>query len=136
MASLDALYAVLDIVEVATESRHSVDLVATIYFALVGKLEIRWFANQISALPTDSHWQALARNAMRDDLSSLQRLLTSGVVKLSPAKSDAEAMLAAWEQLNTLPLARLKEMVADLKAGPTLELAMLSVVLRELRGLA
>jgi len=136
VASLDALYAVLDIAEVAAESSKNVDLVATVYFALVGMLEMRWFANQITALPTDTHWQSLARNAMRDDLSSQQRLLTAGVVKLSPDSNDASAMLAAWEQLNAVPMSRLKEMVADLKSGPALDLAMLSVALRELRALA
>ena len=33
------------------------------------------------------------------------------------------------------PLSRLREMVADLKTGPALDLAMLSVAMRELRSL-
>jgi glutamate dehydrogenase len=136
VATLDASYAALDIVEIATETHRSVDLVAAIYFALVGKLEMRWFADQIAALPTDTHWQGLARNALRDDLSRQQRLLTAGVIKLAPTGDDAAEMLAVWEEANTAPMARLKEMVSDLKSGPALDLAMLSVVLRELRGLA
>ncbi|MEK7736810.1 MAG: NAD-glutamate dehydrogenase domain-containing protein, partial [Pseudomonadota bacterium] len=136
VAGLDASYAVLDIVEVAADSKQDVDLVAEVYFTLVGKLEMRWFADRITALPTESHWQALARNAMRDDLSSLQRLLATGVVKLTPESDSATSMLLALEQANLAPLTRLKEMVADLKSGPALDLAMLSVLLRELRGLA
>lgn len=133
VARIDALYAVLDIVEVASEYSHGADLVSAVYFALVGKLELRWFNSKITALPSDTHWQALARNAMRDDLSSLQRQLTTAVVK--GGGKDAAAMLAAWEQVTALPRARLAGMVADLKAGPAMDLAMLSVVLRELRGL-
>ncbi|MBI3523251.1 MAG: NAD-glutamate dehydrogenase [Betaproteobacteria bacterium] len=136
VASLDALYAVLDIVEVAAESKQNIDLVAAVYFALTGKLEMRWFADRIAALPSDTHWQALARNAMRDDLSSLQRHLAAGAIKLSATASDASVILRTWEQANTSPLTRLMEILAELKSGPALDLAMLSVVLRELRGLA
>jgi glutamate dehydrogenase len=66
-------------------------------------------------------------------LSALQRQLTTAVVK--GGGKDAAAMLANWEQVTALPRARLAGMVADLKAGPAMDLAMLSVVLRELRGL-
>ncbi len=135
VAGLDASYAVLDIVDIGMQSQQSVNRVAEIYFALVGILEIRWFGIQINALPTDTHWQGLARNALRDDLSRQIRLLTMSVIKLSPEGSDAAQMLAAWEAANPSTLARLRDMVADLKTGPVLDLAMLSVVLRELRSL-
>ena len=39
---------------------------------------------KITALPTDTSWQALARNALRDDLSSQQRAITQAIAKLSP----------------------------------------------------
>jgi glutamate dehydrogenase len=133
VARIDALYAVLDIVEMASEYSQSPDAVSAIYFALVGKLELRWFSSKITALPSDTHWQALARNAMRDDLSALQRQLTTAVVK--GGGKDVAAMLSTWEQVTALPRARLAGMVTDLKAGPAMDLAMLSVVLRELRGL-
>ncbi|MBL0076945.1 MAG: NAD-glutamate dehydrogenase [Rhodocyclaceae bacterium] len=134
VAGLDAAYAALDIVKVAGKSGKSVDLVAQVYFSLVGKLEIRWFAKQITALPTDTHWQALARNAMRDDLSNQQRQLTLAVVSRSATDTDAEQMIAGWEQSHTLALSRIADMVNDFKSG-AVDLAMLSVVLRELRGL-
>ena len=134
IAGLDAAYASLDIVEVARKSGKSVELVAKVYFSLVGKLEIRWFAKQITALPTDTHWQALARNAMRDDLSNQQRQLTLAVVSRAATDTDADLMILGWEQSHTLALSRIADMVNDFKTG-VVDLAMLSVVLRELRGL-
>jgi glutamate dehydrogenase len=136
VASLDASYAALDIVSVANSRKRTVDQVAEVYFALVGKLDMRWFANQISALPTDTHWQALARNAMRDDLSSQQRLLTVAAFSQASSAKDITGVLKAWENVNTSALARITDMVADFKSGPALDLAMLSVALREIRGLA
>ncbi|MBK9027662.1 MAG: NAD-glutamate dehydrogenase [Propionivibrio sp.] len=135
VAKLDPSYAALDIVDIATDSEQGVDRVAEIYFALVGKLEMRWFGDQINALSTNTHWQGLARNALRDDLARQTRLLTASVIRLSPDGTDATEMLAAWEASNHAPLSRLREMVADLKTGPALDLAMLSVAMRELRSL-
>jgi glutamate dehydrogenase len=136
MAGLDALYATLDVTEVAEERGLPRDQVAAIYFALAGRLELRWIAERISALPTETSWQALARNALRDDLASQQRSLTTTVSRLAPEAKDVAAMLSAWEGRYQQPLARMKAMVEELKRGGTLDLAVLSVLLRELRGLA
>ena len=135
VASLGALYAALDVTEVALEQKKDVAAVAALYFALVGELELRWFSDRITQLPTDTSWQALARNALRDDLSSQQRALTSTVAKLSDAQ-DPPAMLAAWKERYAPAIARLKGMTEELKRAGTLDLAVLSVLLRELRGLA
>jgi len=135
VAGVDALYAALDIVEAAAEQGVGVDLIARIYFVLAGRLELRWLAAQIAALPAESQWQAQARNALRDDLTHQQRLITARVAILSPGSRDARTMIEAWLEHNALPLARLGEMVQEFKTGPSPDLAMLSVVLRELRGL-
>jgi glutamate dehydrogenase len=136
MAGLDALYAVLDVTEVAAESGRPLECVARVYFALSGDLELRWFSERITALPTDSPWQALARNALRDDLASQQRALAATVARLLPGSSDAGAMIAAWKERYAQPIARLAAMREELKRAGSLDLAVLSVLLRELRGLA
>jgi glutamate dehydrogenase len=135
VASLGALYAVLDITEVALEQRKSVESLAELYFGLVGELELRWFADKITMLPTETPWQALARNALRDDLSSQQRLLTATVAKLSETDDSAQ-MLTAWRERYAPAIARLKTMTDELKRAGALDLAVLSVLLRELRALA
>ncbi|HEX4944665.1 MAG TPA: NAD-glutamate dehydrogenase domain-containing protein, partial [Usitatibacteraceae bacterium] len=136
MAELDALYAVLDVTEVAQETGRPLEAVARVYFALAGDLELHWFAERITALPTETSWQALARNALRDDLSSQQRLLATSVTRLSPGSTDPAAMVAAWKERYAQPIARLAAMRGELKRAASLDLAVLSVLLRELRGLA
>jgi glutamate dehydrogenase len=135
-AELEGLYAVLDATEVALEQKKGIELVGALYFALVGELDLRWISAKITQLPTDTSWQALARNALRDDLASQQRALTSTVAKLSPDSSDAAQMLAAWKERYAPAITRYKNMVEELKRAPTLDLAVLSVLLRELRALA
>ena len=134
-APLDGIYSVLDIVEVSRETGRSVDLVAAVYFSLIGRLDLRWLYGQIGLLPADSHWQGLARAALRDDLASQLRALASGVLRLTPEDNTADALLAKWEVHYSAPMVRMREVMADLKIGQALDLAMLSVALRELRGL-
>ncbi|HET9581125.1 MAG TPA: NAD-glutamate dehydrogenase [Usitatibacter sp.] len=135
VASLGALYAALDVTEVAIEQKKRPEAVAALYFALVGELELRWFADRITDLPTDTQWQALARNALRDDLASQQRALTTSVARMSDAQ-DPAALLAAWKERYATGIARLRTMTEELKRTGPLDLAVLSVLLRELRGLA
>ncbi len=135
VARLDALYSALDIVEVCKETGRSVELTAALYFALVGRLGLRWVAGQITALPTDTRWQSMARVAMRDDLANLQRQLTQGVLKLSPASDKPDEMCETWMRHSTKMLAHMQDVMNELKAVREADLAMLSVLLRELRTL-
>ena len=135
-AELEGLYAVLDATEVALEQKKGIEIIGSLYFALVGELDLRWIAAKVTQLPTDTSWQALARNALRDDLASQQRALTSTVAKVSPDASDPAQMLAAWKERYAPAITRYKNMVEELKRAPSLDLAVLSVLLRELRALA
>ena len=136
IAYADVIFAALDIIDSAQEVQRPVPLAAAVYFGLGGSLELRRVALQIGSLPADNHWQASARAAMRDDLALLQRQLSCGVLAASPQLSDAAALLAAWRSQNDKALARLAEVMADLEAAREADLAMLSVLLRELRLLA
>ncbi|APV50867.1 NAD-glutamate dehydrogenase [Betaproteobacteria bacterium GR16-43] len=136
LAGLDSLYAVLDVTEVAHDTKKGLEPIAALYYAIVGELNLRWVAEKITALPTDTSWQALARNALRDDLASQQRAITQSIARMSPESKDPQAMLAAWKERYAPAIARLEAMVKDLQGQGTLDLAVLSVLLRELRGLA
>jgi glutamate dehydrogenase len=135
-AGLEGLYAVLDSTEVSVEQKKTMEEIGGLYFTLVGELDLRWVAEKITQLPTDTSWQALARNALRDDLAVQQRTLTSAVSKLSPEGQDPAAMLAEWKDRYAPALTRLKSMTDELKRGGVIDLAVLSVLLRELRALA
>jgi glutamate dehydrogenase len=135
VARNDAMYSVLDIVEISHQLKREVALAAAVYFALAGKLGLRWLAGQVGGLPSQSHWQSMARAAMRDDLANLQRQLASGVLKQSPDLDDPAALIQAWEKHHDKALARMREVMSDLKSARESDLAMLSVMLRELRVL-
>jgi glutamate dehydrogenase len=136
VAATDLAYAALDITEVAQAGGHPVPCVTEVYFALGGRLSFSWLREQIGLLPSDSHWQTLARAALRDELSELLRALTAEVLGRSPDVAEPAALIAAWEEGNRSPLDRARQVLAELQAASSPDLAMLSVGLRELRNLA
>ena len=72
---------------------------------------------------------------MQDDLSSLQRTITAEV--LSGGDSGAPTKLvAAWEDRNRRSVERAVQLFGELRASSSIDAAMLSVALRELRNLA
>jgi glutamate dehydrogenase len=136
VASFDALGGALDIVETAASTGHDVATVAGVHYALGGRLSLDWLAHRIAALPADGHWQGLARGALRDDVAGLQSAITVDVLAQGSTDEGAGARISAWESLHPAAVERALRLVEEVRGAPALDLAMLSVVLRELRGLA
>jgi glutamate dehydrogenase len=133
VAGADSIAAVLDIAEVAAACERQLELVASLYFALDLHLNHGWLRERVSALPTDTHWQMLARAALFDDLAALKRALTTSVIRLSPTLETPQALITAWQAHNQVPLERYRRFLAEQQAAGTVDLAMLSVALREMR---
>ena len=135
VAALPTLYAALDIVEVAGTTKHPVENVAAVHFEVAAKLDLPWLDARIAALPATAHWQTLARAAMQDDLSTLQRTVTAAVLAVDAPDSSAATLFEAWSTRNARALSRVSQLIGELKAGTATDAAMLSVALRELRNL-
>jgi glutamate dehydrogenase len=89
----------------------------------------------IVRLPGDKHWQMLARNAMQDDLSGLQRTIAGEILAQDGTAAARDELLAAWRERNRRPIERVQHLLAELRSAPTADSAMLAVALRELRNL-
>jgi len=107
-----------------------------LYFALGGRLEFPWLRTRIDRLATASHWQALAKAALRDDLASMQRQLTAVALRAAPSERDPARLVALWEAAHKMLLERFGQVLADLRTAEAPDFAMLSVAMRELRNLA
>ena len=136
IAQLEPLYAALDIAEVSRATGRPARGVAQVYFRLAARLRFSWLREQVGLLPTDSHWQALARAALRDELAEKLRALTVVILKERPELAEADALIEAWASDHQGALARLQQMLTDMQAASQPDLAMLLVALRELRHLA
>jgi glutamate dehydrogenase len=109
IARLDPLYSALDILEVAQATQRPVEGVAALYFALAARLDILWLRERISGLPTDSHWQALARSALRDELAEELHSLVAVVLKLAPDPTGPDPLIEAWQERNRDSLERVHQ---------------------------
>ena len=129
-------YAALGIIEAHESSNASLERVAEVYYSIGDYLDLNWFAQQIDSLTPSTHWQALAREAFREDLDWQQRALTVGLMNMKGASKDMQKRIDAWMEHHADLVARWKQTLTELKATDDAEYAMYSVALRELLDLA
>jgi glutamate dehydrogenase len=135
IAHIEALVPALDIVEIADAVGLSPVLAAQAYFALGARLELHWLRDQIVALPRDTRWDAMARSALRDDVYAEQAALTADVLRGGANGASPAERVEGWLTHNATAVDRCLTVVADLRAAGPLDLARLSVAVREVRNL-
>jgi glutamate dehydrogenase len=134
VAHLQMLVPALDLVELAAETGLSFEEVAGVYFAVDERLDLHVLRHRIAALPREERWDALARRALWEDLQNEQRALAADVLRESGGGPGAERV-RSWVERNAAPVERCAQVLADVKAGGTSDLATLSVAVREIRNL-
>ncbi len=134
IGALVPLSAALDIAEVASGAGEEVGHVAAVYFTLGSRLELDWLRSEVTGLSVQTHWQALAKASLRDDLAIQHRGLAAGVLQGNRTGS-ADDLVEAWLRDNASRVDRCLATFADLRAAGALDIAMLAVGMRELRNL-
>ena len=136
VAGTSHLYTLLPIIEAADVTGKDASEVATAYFAVGGALELSWYLQQITNLPVETNWQALAREAFRDDLDWQQRAITVSVLQMADGPQEVEARVALWLEQHHRLVERWKAMLAELRSATGTDYAMYAVANRELMDLA
>jgi glutamate dehydrogenase len=135
IAALDVLPAALDIAEVAAARSLPVDRVAEVYSAVGDRLRLDWLRDRIVELPRTDRWDALARNALREDVAGEHRRIVDAVLAASPAPRADDAF-EAWCNAQRPTVDRALAVVSDIATQGVFDLATLSVALRALRSLS
>jgi len=134
VASLDALNAALDIVEIT--SRHvPVSHAARVYFELGARLGIDWLHEQVERLPVDGAWQAMARTELRHGVERVHRRIAERVLASRPA-DEPLAQMSAWLAAAPEKIEHWRRRLADMRASGSADFATLSVGLESVRQLA
>jgi len=136
VAGTSHLYTLLPILEAADETGQSPAQVAAAYFAVGGVLELPWYLQQLTALPVESNWQALAREGFRDDLDLQQRAITDSVLQQEDGTEELDARVDAWLAQRQYQVDRWRTMLAELRAAGADDYTMYAVASRELQDLA
>jgi glutamate dehydrogenase len=135
IATLEFSYPALDLVEISFELDMNVEEVTDVYFKLGFALELFWLRDQIQALPRTNYWQRKARLALRYDLYMELRALTKETLEQTRSIRGAEARVFHWLEHNRVAVSHCQNMLADIRATTSHDLAMLSVAMREIRSL-
>lgn len=132
-------YGLLDISAIAEELQEPVEDVAEVYFAVFERISAIPLLEHITLLPRDTHWEALARAALRDDMYLVLADMTKAVVRHTPRSPEASAdpigRIQDWERGNIEQLARIQDTIKEaIKPGPV-DIAALSVAVKLLRAM-
>ena len=135
------VYQLLDIVEVTelaerADEERDIREVAALYFGLSDHLGVDLGLTSVSSLERGNRWHALARLALRDDLYGSLRSITVDALREANDGDGVAATIAHWERGNASKLGRARAALEAVGASGELDLATLSVVSRQLRGLS
>jgi glutamate dehydrogenase len=136
VASAPAMLLGLDIVDIASMSERDLEETAAVYFSLGESLHLDWVGERISALSRDERWDALARAALREDLSKVRTILTGEVLRHGRGGASGADQVAAWSASIAPAARRFVGALEEIVAGGSTDLATLSVALRQIRGVA
>jgi len=136
VAGTGYLYTLLPILEAADLTRCEPAMVAETHFSIGGALELPWYQQQITNLPVENNWQALAREAFRDDMDAQQRAITVSVLRMEGGPKAIDARVALWLEQHQAMVERWRAMLVELRGAIGTDYAMFAVANRELADLA
>ncbi|RHW20911.1 NAD-glutamate dehydrogenase [Pseudomonas jilinensis] len=136
VAGTGHFYTMLGIIEAADATGQPTERVAQVFFSLGSELQLPWFAQQVTGLPVDNHWQALARESYRDDLDWQIRTMTVSALQSADARQPVGQLVETWVERNQTLVQRWRAMLIDLKSAGSGDYPMVAVAMRELLDLA
>jgi glutamate dehydrogenase len=134
LAKLDKLGAACDIVKTSLESGKAVESVGSVHFHVGRRLLLDRLRSSAGSLAVESPWQKAAVNIILDDSYTYQGRITSRI--LTSTEGEGAEAVEAWLQSRPGILARVDQLIHDVRATQTVDLAMLTIAMRHLRTLA
>jgi glutamate dehydrogenase len=136
VAACGALASAPDIVELSQGHKLSVAIAARTYFGVGAEFGLDWLRDRIEELAIQGHWQAVARNSLRESLYDAHRGLTERVLRETRERDPAKA-IEGWRSKQAATASHARGIVEDIRSQPaTADFASLSVALQALRRLA
>ena len=130
VASLGVMAAALDIVRLSRGRR--VEDVARVYFGIGTRFGLERLRNAGSTIAAETPWQKAAVAAVIDDLYQYQSTLASKVIsETNGARDPVESWLAPRLRV----VERVDQLMNDVRAAQSVDLAMLTVASRQFRAL-
>lgn len=126
----------LPVIHAIEQTGQTLETVSRTYFAVGSRLELNWYGNELGNLDVDNHWQSLARDSVRDELTWQQRALTVALINMSEKGEELDHQLDNWVFQHLPLVTRWESMLNEIRNNSHSELAMFMVANRELMDLA
>ncbi|WP_432474262.1 NAD-glutamate dehydrogenase [Amphritea sp. HPY] len=138
VAGADSLYALLGIIQAAEQTGQPLEHVAQVYFDLGEQLQLHWFDQQVKEIEVSSHWQSMARDGCREDLTSHQQAIAVAVLRCEEAalQDDSSACARQWLSQHLPKLSRWQQLLTEIRSSSANDISIFSVATRELMELA
>ncbi len=128
-----ALAHAADIVSVVRATGLPIADVARAFSAFGEVLHLDWLEVSLDGVPASSRWERWAINAIQDDLLLVRREAVAGALAESDG-ADVEEALAAFVARRPQAVGRLDRLIAQLRTEGVRHLAVLTVAVRQVRG--
>jgi len=136
LASSDQIYAMLGVISIAKKAELKPEQALQVYFHSGESLKLFDISKQLNLLPGESHWQSLAREAMRDDLEWQQLRISRGILEQVKEGVDISDAFVEWHSSHHILSERWQRMAEAMLAVSKPEFSMCQVALRELLDLS
>lgn len=141
LARLDIVASSPDIIEISQQTEASVAFVASLYFAVGSRFGFTWLQNMASTLRSNNAWHRMAVSSIIEDLYLYQGNLTKKILNdvLSSGKKidkRGSEILNTWVKNHYNEIAIIDQLLMDSRSLGAPDLALLSVVQREVRLLS
>ena len=141
VANLIVLASVGDILAISEIYDAPIKLVGKVYFDVGARFGLGRLRSAAVQLGTHGYWEKLAGAATLEDLHAQQREIAQRIFGYSRDRLDeegtsSEKLISVWVESNKEEVARCDSTLAEIRAMPRVDLAMLAVAGRQLRSLA
>jgi glutamate dehydrogenase len=134
-SGLQPLAAALDIADVAATTGSPIGLAAGVYGLLGERLSLDWLYEIVTARGRNNRWELQSRTSLRDDLYVVRGTLTERVLR-ERRGDDPEELVDGWLDARAEAVARVRELLDDVREGGARDPAAQAVAVREVGTLA
>lgn len=132
IALLNTLSSVYNMVHVATESKHSVLVIADMYLDVGQRLNYEWLKSSLDKIDSTNDWQRLSVKVYKDELMDLHRLIIANIIAGHGANHSA---VIDWFEDRKEKIARYINLIEEIKRAESFDNSMLPLIIQRLYGL-
>jgi glutamate dehydrogenase len=135
IGTVRAMYTALNVIQTATVHQFNLAKTAESYFAVGEFFNLLWFRDQIANDAREGYWDILARLTLRDELDSIQKLLTTTIMLHAKKATDPHQAIEEWIVHHQHAIERWDKMLEVLHGSTNVDYVMFFIALRGLTEL-